>query len=267
MRTLSTLLRIASVALPREHRQRWREEALAVLLAVRGVRRWRYGLDTALKAPLLAWQHQRASHPDAPAPWVAVLAGIGLLCVPVLAVGAVMAGSSLGPDAVVLCVLLSPVGLLPTIAVRSLRTVARAGAGPRRYAFATSVTLAAAAGPVVAGTAAVVTGSTFAALAGASTPGVWLACASVSALRRRTGPVNQALLGALVGTVLAVTPIALQVGVQVGAQVGAQGSTSPNWVTVGGTLLLGMVLLPTLLSWTVLAGLRTLVGRHDVIAG
>jgi len=32
-------------------------------------------------------------------------------------------------------------------------------------------------------------------------------------------------------------------------------------------LLFAAVLLPTLLGWAVQEGLRTLVGRHDVIAG
>lgn len=156
MRMLSILLKIASATLPREHRQRWREEALAVLLAVRGLRRWRYAFDTVLKAPLLTWQHRRAAHPDAPALWVAVLAGLGLLCVPVLALGSVTVGPFLGPDGVVLVFLLSPVGLLPTIAARSFRTAARGGGGLPRHTFAALVTLAAAAGPVAAGAAAVV---------------------------------------------------------------------------------------------------------------
>jgi hypothetical protein len=259
MRMLSILLRIASATLPREHRQRWREEALAVLLAVSGLRRWRYAFDTVLKAPLLTWQHRRAAHPDAPALWVAVLAGLGLLCVPVLALGSVTVGPFLGPDGVVLVFLLSPVGLLPTIAARSFRTAARGGGGLPRHTFAALVTLAAAAGPVAAGAAAVVTGSPHAGLAGASAPGIWLAYASVSALRRRTVPGHQALLGTLAGTALIVVPIALHVG--------AQGSTRLTWVTPGGMLLLAAVLLPTLLGWAVQEGLRTLVGRHDVIAG
>ena len=74
-----------------------------------------------------------------------------------------------------------------------------------------------------------------------------------------TTPVLITVAGVETGTALAVVPIALQIG--------AQGSTLLTWLTPVGMLLLGMVLLPTLLSWTVMEGLRTLVGRHDVIAG
>ncbi len=51
---LKVLLRVASLALPASYRGRWLEETLAVLYDVHGWRRWRYAVDTALKAPLLA---------------------------------------------------------------------------------------------------------------------------------------------------------------------------------------------------------------------
>jgi hypothetical protein len=53
------VLRIASIVLPRHHRARWREEASAVLMEVSGGWRFWYTLDTAVKVPLLAWEHRR----------------------------------------------------------------------------------------------------------------------------------------------------------------------------------------------------------------
>ncbi|MFF0373995.1 hypothetical protein [Actinoplanes missouriensis] len=109
MAVLRFLLAVAALTLPASRRARWREETLAVLAEVHGVRRWWFALDTAVKAPLLARQLRTPALP--PGRWLSALTGVALLGASVLMVAAILLPSVIGEDAAELLFLCAPCGL------------------------------------------------------------------------------------------------------------------------------------------------------------
>lgn len=250
-RVLAALLAVASVALPQPHRARWREEALAVLLAVRGRRRWYYALDTVLKVPLLAWQHRRAEPLGEPARWLTTLAGAGLLSTPVLIVGALAFTPVIGEDAAEFLFLLAPCGMLPAVAARAWRWVAHRGGGPVRHALAVLLTLFAGTGPVAAGALSVALGVPTVALVGSVVPGLWLVVTNGADLRRGRVPAALGGLGATAGVALA--------GVLLGLQLGLV-HPGLSWLALAIGALSFLTLVPSYLAWSVWTGVRLLRG-------
>ncbi|SCL20390.1 hypothetical protein GA0070616_1966 [Micromonospora nigra] len=248
-RLLTAVLAVASIALPRPHRARWREEALAVLLAVRGLRRWRYGLDTVLKVPLLAWQHR---HPGA-ARWAAVMAGVGLLGTPVVLLGALTLAPLIGEDTAEFLFLVAPCGMLLAVVARTWKWAALRGGGPVRHGVAVLLTAFAGTGPVASGALSVVLDVPLVALLGSVVPGGWLIATNGAALRRRQGPMLLAALGVTAGAAL--------VGVLLAAQLPAV-APGARWFAAATGVLSLVVLVPSYLTWTTWAGTRLLVG-HD----
>jgi hypothetical protein len=253
---LRAALRISSALLPRQHRERWREESLAVLLAVDGARRWRYALDTIIKAPVLAGQHRRTGPDTGPGAWVAAVAAAGLLSIPVLLLAGLVRTPWLGEDAGEFLFLVAACGMLPTVAVHSWRSARRRGGGPVRYAVALLVTVFAGTGPIAAGALSVATGTPAVAFVGSLLPGAWLAVACGSALHDRRGPVALAVLGGIAGVALTGVLFGLQLWMHAPGAAGAAIS------------LLGvLVLVPTYLAWSTWTAMRILLGERDVLGG
>jgi hypothetical protein len=243
------MLRVASLALPASYRRRWLEETSAVLYDVHGWRRWRYAVDTALKAPLLAREYRRG--PLLPPRRLTAFAGAALVATPVLVVGSVYFGGMVGLELarveVVLLMLLAPV---PTVAVRSFHIATRRGGGVR-YAGAAALTAAVVIGPIGTFNAALTQKGNWT-VVGAAVLGAWLVWINVGILRRRTGAADQATLGVIAGgSILLLSATSL--------------------VTLGmlwGFAILGIAAAAATLGlWCVMAGLRMLVGRADLMLG
>lgn len=255
-RLLSLLLAGASVMLPAPHRARWREEALAVLLEARGLRRWHFALDTVLKAPILAWHHRRADPRRAARPPASGWAGAALFGVPVLMIGALALPPVVGEGAAEFLFLIAPCGMLPAVTARSFHDAARRGGGALRYAGAALLSSFAGSGPVAAGALAVATGAPALALAGAAVPGVWLICVNGAALARRQGPAPLTVLGVCAGVGL--------VGVLSGLQLSL---LAPGPVGASLSMLSLALLAPTYPAWSVWSGIRLLRGDRELLTG
>jgi hypothetical protein len=134
------LFTVGGWLLPASRRARWREESLALLLDVRGWRRWRYAADLLLKVPVLAWQlHQPAARWPTPG---AVLSGLGLFLAAFAMLGAYVFSPLLGEQTAETLLLLAPLALAGYIAGQAVR-------GARRRATAVLVVVFAAFGPLV----------------------------------------------------------------------------------------------------------------------
>lgn len=241
MRLIALVLRIASLVLPSPYRVRWREEALAVLAEVHGWRRWRYALDTAVKVPLVA----RECRVDLAAPprWQLDVAGFALLAAPAL----VFAGMMLlrdeygGTDR--LAYLLPAFGVVPAVAIRS----AHLAAGTAGYCRAVALTVLA----VTAPTAALFLDDFMLAYAVAmAVPNAWLVTVGLTALARRIGPADQATLGVITGLIY---------------PFGLLGLLSSRLIIFGFFLLVILFNIGLVTIWSVLAGLRLVVGRPDLV--
>jgi hypothetical protein len=246
---------VSSTVLPPPHRQRWREESLAVLLAVRGARRWRYALDTIVKAPLLASQHRRGAPDTGPGPWVGAVAAVGLLGIPFLMLAGLLAAES-NEKAGEFFFLTASCGMLPTVAVHSWRSARRHGGGPARYALALLVTLFAGTGPISAAMLADATNAAAIGIAGSLLPGGWLTVACGYALYEGRAPVALAVLGGVAG--IALTGVLFSV------------ELSMLELGLASTLIAipsGLVLIPTFFAWSIWTGIRILRGRREFLAG
>ncbi len=208
MRFLRAVLALAAFTLPPAHRARWREESLAVLMAVHGVRRWWFTVDTVIKVPLLAGQFREPVPP--PGRWLSIISGGALIGTSVLAAGALMLPSAIGEDAAEFLFLLAPCGLLGVVAVRATWTARSYGGGLLSYLTAATITVFAGTGPVAAGALSVATGRPVIAILGAFLPGLWLLTVSGAALARRSCPPAQALSGIIAGTGLLGVLVGLQ---------------------------------------------------------
>lgn len=250
---MTFLLHLGGSLLPAAHRARWREETLALLLAVHGRRRWRYTADVLLKVPLLAWQLRRGSGVGRRSPG-AVFAGAGLLLAAMLVVGAMTLSTVLGEDGAEAMLVLAPLALAPCI-IRQVRQSV-----PYQLA-AVPVIVCTAFGPVVAvavlaagrlappGLQPLLVTVGYAALAG---PGAWLAVTSAAALRRRAEPPVLHALGLLSGGafVLAIAALTWQI---------RAGGSPP--ALVGLVMFLALfTFLGSFLGWAVWAGLRLMFG-------
>jgi hypothetical protein len=249
MEWLKFLLRVASYALPAPYRRRWLEETLAVLYDVYGWRRWWYAVDTALKAPLLAREYQRAS---AVAPRrLTDLAGATLVATPCLIVGGIFFGGMVGLDLlrvhVIVLMLLAP---LPAVAVRSFAIATRRGGGVR-YAGAAALTVMVAVGPIGTFRAAVEEKGDWTVL-GAALLGGWLVWVNAVIVRRRTGAADQAVLGVIAGAAITLL---------------AAGSVVTDGMLWGFVIFGIVTTIPVLATWCVMAGLRLLFGRNDLMLG
>jgi hypothetical protein len=182
------LFAVGSWLLPAGRGARWREESLALLLDVRGWRRWRYAADLLIKVPVLAWQlHQPAARWPTPG---AAVSGLGLFLAAFAMLGAFVFSWFLGERTAEALLLLAPLGMAGYI---TGRTAPRA----RRRATAGLVVVFAAFGPLVgvgilaAGPLApgwlrpAVAVAGYAALSG---PAAWLAVTSALAIRHRQRP-------------------------------------------------------------------------------
>jgi hypothetical protein len=208
---------------------------------VHGWRRWRYTVDTALKAPLLAREYQRA--PLLPPRWLTGSAGAALVVTPFLVVGSVYLGAT--RVEVILLMLLAPV---PTVAARSFLLATRRGGGVR-FAGAAALTAAVVVGPIGTINAVFTDRGDWTAV-GASLLGTWLVWVNVGILRRRAGAADQAVLGVTAGVSIALL-------------------SAVSLVTEGmmwGFVLFGIVAtVPLLALWCLMAGARMLVGRTDLV--
>ena len=221
----------------------------AVLYDVHGWRRWRYAVDTALKAPLLAREYQRA--PMLPPRWITAFAGATLVATPILVVGGVYFGGLVGANLVrthvIVLMLLAP---LPVVAVRSFLIATRRGGGVR-YVGAAALTAMVVVGPIGTFRAALEEKGDWTVL-GAAILGGWLIWVNIAILRRRTGAADQAVLGVIAGVAIALLAVAAVV------------TEGMLW----GFVLFGiMATIPVLATWCVMAGLRMLVGRTDLVVG
>jgi hypothetical protein len=257
-RSLRVLMRIASLTLPKAHRARWREEALAVLLDVHGARRRRYALDSIIKAPLLAAQLRRAAPLQPPARWAAGVAGAALLSMPILIVGALALSPIIGEDAAEFFFLIAPAGMLPAVAIRSRRSAARGGGGWPEHVVALLVTLFAGTGPIAAGALSAATGTPTIALVGSVLPGAWLIAVCGALLVRGRSPVALAVLGSVAGAAL--------IGVLLGLQLSML-APSLQPLTMLLSVLSLATLTPTYIAWSLWAGARLLRGRTELLAG
>ncbi|MEV0329586.1 hypothetical protein AB0H63_24530 [Micromonospora echinospora] len=248
-RFLAALLTVASAALPAPHRARWREEALAVLLAVRGGRRWRYAVDTVVKVPLLAWQYGRTELSGGPARWPSTVAGAGLLGTPLLLVGAVAATPVIGEEAAEFFFLLAPCGMLPAVAVWAWRWATGRGGGAVRYVPAALLTVFAGTGPIAAGALSVAVDLPVVALVGSVVPGGWLIATNLTALRHGRQPVALSALGVTAGAAL--------IGLLSGLQLSILSAGTSGLASALGALSF-LLLVPTYPAWSVWAGIRLL---------
>ncbi|MFB9543700.1 hypothetical protein [Micromonospora sagamiensis] len=255
-RVLAALLVVASVGLPARHRARWREEALAVLLAVRGGRRWRYAVDTVAKVPLLAWQYRRTDPPGEPARWPSIVAGAWLLGTPALLAGAVVAAPVIGEDAAEFFFLLAPSGMLPVVAVRAGRWAVNRGGVAFRCTVVALLAAFAGTGPVAAGALSIALDQPLVALVGSVVPGLWLIATNVADLRRGRQPAALSGLGATAGAAL--------VGLLLGLQLAMLSAGTSRPATALGALSF-LLLVPTYAAWSVWTGLRLL--RKPAIDG
>jgi hypothetical protein len=246
MEWLKLLLRVAGLALPAPYRRRWLEETLAVLYDVHGWRRWRYAVDTALKAPLLAREYQRA--PLLPPRWLTALAGAALVVAPVIAFCGLYFGDVAGVPPLAGAMLMA-LGVLPTVAGRSFHLAARRGGGVR-FIGAALLSSAVVLGPVVTVRAALVQRADVT-VVGMSFLGAWLVWVNLAILRRRAGASDQAVLGVMSGVPLLVLPVVALFGLD-------------GWK--GMFVFFSMPLtLPMLGTWCLLAGFRMLAGRPDLM--
>jgi hypothetical protein len=256
-RALAVLLAAASLVLPRPRRARWREEAMAVLLATSGARRLGFTLDTVVKVPVLAWHYHRTDPLPPVGRWPAALAGAGLLSTPVLIVAALSLAPVIGEDAAEFLFLMAPGGMLPLVAVRSFRVAAHRGGTVARYVVALLVTVFAGTGPVAAGALSVLVGVPGIALVGSVVPGGWLICVGASALARRHGPPSLAVVGMVAGAAL--------VGVLLGLQLTMLAAGSAGLLSALTALSL-FALVPAYLVWSLWSGTRLLRGSGDLPA-
>jgi hypothetical protein len=252
-RALTTLLAVASTVLPAAHRARWREEALAVLLEVRGARRWRYTMDTIVKVPVLAWHHRRRPSPGEPPRWVAAVSGAGLLGMPVLILGAFGLGSLISEDTAEFLLIVAPAGMLPVVAARSLRSAASRGGGLLRYTAAVVLAVFAGTGPVAAGLLSVATELPVIAIAGSVVPGAWLTTVCVTALLRRAGPEALAWIGAAAGMSL------------VGLLLGVQLLRFESMIATVLSVVSLLAFVPSFAAWSLWAGVRLVAGRSELL--
>jgi hypothetical protein len=242
---MRVLLRLASAVLPPAHRDRWQEEAAAVLMDVSGWRRFRYTVDTVVKVPVLAWQYREPVDVVTAAVGGALIASVVAI---VSGAPAVLPGAG-RPDPVAYLLVLG--GLVAVVAARSFRTARRHGGG-LTYADsgAVLVTVAVGAGPLIVAPL----GLPVVTLVGTVLPGVWLAVVSATAWRRRTGPRALAVVGVVAGVSL----------------MGVLGTVSllrlaPGFpVQPAGSVALA-VAAPSYLVWSLWSGVRLLLGRRDLL--
>jgi hypothetical protein len=243
--------------LPRARRSRWREEALAVLLATTGARRLLFALDTVVKAPVLAWHYRRTDPLPAARRWSAALAGAGLLSAPALILAALVLPPVIGEDAAELLFLGAPGGMLAVVAVRSFRTAVHRGGTATRYAAAAVLTVFAGTGPVAAGALSVAVATPGIAVLGSVVPGAWLLAVCGAALARRQGPAGLAVTGMVAGAALTGVLLGLQLTTQVAGLGGPAGVL---------TALSFAALVPSYLVWSVWSGVRLLRGSTELLA-
>ena len=237
MRALTTILALASLMLPRSHRARWREEALAVLVAVHGSRRWWFLADTVVKVPLLAWEYRR----PAPGSLRSKLAGALLVGMSTLGVAAVPLAPVVGEATAEFLFLLTPCGMVGVVALHSFRR-----GGVLRPLV---VTLFAGTWPITGGLLSVAADLPLIAVVSAAVPGAWLATVSAVALARRSGPAPLAVLGLASGAGL----FGVLTGVQLVTHVAAvRGPASLL------TALSLVLLVPAYLGWSWWTGIRLL---------
>lgn len=256
-RALTVLLAAASLILPPSRRARWREEAMAVLLATAGARRVRFALDTVVKVPVLAWHYRRIDPLPPVRRWSAALAGAGLLSTPVLIVVAVVLAPVIGENTAEFLFLCAPGGMLPVVAVRSFRGAAHHGGTAVRYATAALLTVFAGTGPVAAGALSVALAAPGIALAGSVIPGAWLIAVCATALVRRHGSPSLAVVGTVAGTALIGTLLGLQLTML------APGLGAPLSAL---TVLSFAALIPSYLTWSLWSGVRLLRGNGELLA-
>ena len=254
MRFLRAVLALAAIMLPPAHRARWREESLAVLMAVRGIRRWRFAVDTVVKAPLLAGQLREPVPP--PGRWLSALSGGVLIGTSLLAAGALTVPSAIGEDAAEFLFLLAPCGLLGVVAVHATWMARSYGGGLLPYVSAVTITVFAGTGPVAAGALSVATGWAAIAILGAVLPGLWLLTVSAAALARRSCSPAQALSGIIAGTGL----LGILLGLQLVTHV-------PSFRGPASTLTaLSLVLfVPAWTIWSTWTGLRLIRARQRLV--
>lgn len=250
MAVLRIVLAVAALTLPASRRDRWREETLAVLAEVQGVRRWWFALDTAVKAPMLARQLRVPVPP--PGRWLSVLTGAALIGASVVMAVAVLFPSAIGEDAAEFLFLCAPCGMAGVVAARSVATARSYGGGPVPYLMAVVVTVFAGTGPIAAGALSVVTGVAAIAMIGAVVPGVWLIGVSAAALVRRTSPAALAVSGALTGAGLLGVLLGLQLVTHVAA------IRQPASALTATSLL---VLIPAWTVWSTWTAARLIRGR------
>ncbi|MEU4559401.1 hypothetical protein AB0F72_13530 [Actinoplanes sp. NPDC023936] len=250
MRFLSAVLAVAALMLPAGRRARWREESLALLAEVHGVRRWWFALDTVVKAPVLAGQFRVPVAP--PGRWVSVLTGAALIGGSLAVVLAVLLPPAVPEDAAEFLFLLAPCGLAGVVAARSIATARAYGGGLLPYLMAALTIVFAGTGPVAAGLLSVVTGTAAVAVLGAVVPGAWLIGVSAGALRRRTSPAGLAVSGLLAGAGL----LGVLVGLQLVTHVPAirQPASALTAVSV-------FVLVPAWMVWSLWTGGRLIRAR------
>jgi hypothetical protein len=199
------LFTVGSWLLPAGRRARWREESLALLLEVRGPRRWRYAADLLIKVPVLAWQlqlHQPAARWPTPG---AALSGLSLLLAAFAMLGAFLFSSLLGEQTAEALLLLTPLALAGYITRHTVgRARCRATAVPVVVfgAFGPLVGVGIlAAGPLAPGwlqPAAAIAG--YAALSG---PAAWLTITSAQAIHHRQAPLALHGFGLVAGSAFA----------------------------------------------------------------
>ncbi|GAA3398356.1 hypothetical protein [Cryptosporangium minutisporangium] len=256
--TLRILLAVAARLLPRAARARWREEALADLLATSGRRRWWFAADVVLKVPVLAVAHRAAGGWR---PWAGMLAGTGLVAAVVTIVGALVSASVIGEDTAEFWFLFAPCGMLPAVALSAFDRARRRGGGAARWLAATAVTVGAGTGPIPAGLVGLATtgwstaGFTLV-LMTASVPGGWLVLTSVRSFRARNSPIGLAVLGGVAGG----SSLAVIAGVWADEMLSGFGAI------LGLPSVLGLVLfVPSMLVWGLWAGIRLLRGDLVVL--
>jgi len=197
------LFTVGSWLLPAGRRARWREESLALLLEVRGPRRWRYAADLLIKVPVLAWQlHQPATRWPTPG---AALSGLSLLLAAFGIVSAYLFSSLLGEQTAEALLLLAPLALAGYI---TRHTVVSA----RRRATAVLVVVFGAFGPLV-GVGILAAGplapgwlqpaAATAGYAALSGPAAWLTITSAQAIHHRQAPLALHGFGLVAGSAFA----------------------------------------------------------------
>jgi hypothetical protein len=266
-RVVDAVLALAARTLPAQHRPRWREEALGVLLAVRGPQRWWWTLDTVAKVPVLAWQYRRGRPRSGSVPWSVSLTIGGLTGMALILIGAATLTLVVDDDAAYRVLVVSLCGLLPLVTVRTWRW-ARRHATPAHYAIAALLIPFAGTGPF-----ALYGYLTFTALIDASwllvpftlqlafVPPLWLAAHGIVTLVRGSQPAVLGVLAMLAG----IGHIGLYAGAHLEGAATLGMTAVPVEVGVTVKTLSLAVFLASGVIWSVWSAARLYGGHHDLV--